>query len=532
MTQRGSALNFRDFVAELLATGDAVDIRVPVSPTLEAGAVTRRVYDTRSPAPLFGNLTEGTPGFRILGAPAGLSGVPGETYGRLAAHFGLPRDTTPRDLLEKLISAMNARPVPPRIVPTGPCKQNILTGDDVDLTRFPVPLLHEQDGGRYFGTYGFHVVRTPDERWTSWSVSRAMLHGRNTLVGPAMPQQHLGMIHRMWAERGERTPWAMVLGAPPAALAAAGMPLPAEVDEGGYVGALAGDPVEVVRTEAGDLYVPANSEIVLEGYISPDETAPEGPMGEYHGYAFSESKPQPVFHVEAVTFRDQPILPVCVAGLPPEENHTIWGTMISAVSLDLLRSHGMPVSLAWCSYEAATCWIIVAVDIRRLADLRLTERQLADTVAEVLFGSHTGWLVPKVLLVADDIDITDIDQVVWAMATRSHPATGHYLYPQAPGIPMVPYLTQEEVRAGRGGKSVVSCLLPEQFHGETRGVTASFHNSYPERVRRQVTENWTDYGFAATDRRRPVPDHDSDDVVPVKGFGGQARSTREVVTEP
>jgi 4-hydroxy-3-polyprenylbenzoate decarboxylase len=116
---------------------------------------------------------------------------------------------------------MNARPVPPRIVPTGPCKENILAGDDVDLTRFPVRLLHEQDGGRYFGTYGFHVVRTPDERWTSWSVSRTMLHGRNTLVGPAMPQQHLGMIHRTWAERGGRTPWAMVLGAPPAALAAA-----------------------------------------------------------------------------------------------------------------------------------------------------------------------------------------------------------------------------------------------------------------------------------------------------------------------
>ncbi|MFF0459211.1 UbiD family decarboxylase [Streptomyces mexicanus] len=498
MARRGSALDFRDFVTELLATGDAVDIREPVSPTLEVGAITRRVYDTRSPAPLFGNLTEGAPGFRILGAPAGLSGRPGETYGRLAAHLGLPRTTGPRELLEKLISAMHADPVPPRVVATGPCKENVVTGDDVDLERFPVPLLHAQDGGRYFGTYGFHVVRTPDGRWTSWSVSRTMLHGRTTLVGPAMPQQHLGMIHGMWRERGERTPWAMVLGAPPAALAAAGMPLPAQVSEDGYVGALAGGPVEVVRAETNDLYVPARSEIVLEGYVSPDETAPEGPMGEYHGYAFAESKRQPVFHVEAVTHRQDPILPVCVAGLPPEENHTIWGTMISAVSLDLLRSSGLPVSLAWCSYEAATCWIVVAVDIRRLASTRMTERELADAVAEVLFGSHTGWLVPKVLLVADDIDITDIDQVVWALATRNHPATGHYVYPEAPGIPMVPYLTAEEARTGRGGKAVVSCLLPEQFEGVTRGITASFRNSFPEDVRRRVLEKWTDYGFAAT----------------------------------
>ncbi|MGP3776936.1 UbiD family decarboxylase [Streptomyces sp. SDT5-1] len=496
MAQRGSALNFRDFVTELIEAGDAVDIREPVSPTLEVGAVTRRVYETRAPAPLFGNLTEGAPGHRILGAPAGLTGRADGAYGRLAAHFGLGRGTTPRELLEKLISAMHAEPLPPRVVAEGPCKENVLTGEDVDLTRFPVPLLHAEDGGRYFGTYGFHVVRTPDGRWTSWSVSRTMLHGPRTLVGPAMPQQHLGMIHQMWRERGEPTPWAMVLGAPPAALAAAGMPLPAEVNEDGYVGALTGAPVDVVRTELHDLHVPANAEIVLEGWISPDETAPEGPMGEYHGYSFSGSKRQPVFHVETVTHRDEPILPVCVAGLPPEENHTIWGTMISATSLDLLRSSGLPVSMAWCSYEAATCWIAVAVDIARLAELRWTERQLADAVADVLFGSHTGWLVPKVILVADDIDITDVDQLVWAMATRYHPGTGEYVYPRAPGIPMVPYLTPEEARAGRGGKSVVSCLLPSQLEGSAPGITASFRNSFPEDVRRRVEEKWTDYGFA------------------------------------
>ncbi|MFI8997308.1 UbiD family decarboxylase [Streptomyces sp. NPDC053542] len=495
MTQRGSALNFRDFVESSLEAGDVVDVRRPVSPVLEVGAITRRVYETRSPAPLFSNLTGAEPGFRILGAPAGLSGLDEGAYGRLAAHFGLARDTTPRALLEKLISAMHADPVPPRVVESGPCKENVLTGDDVDLERFPVPLLHQQDGGRYFGTYGFHVVRSPDGRWTSWSVSRTMLHGRTTLVGPAMPQQHIGMIHAMWREKGLPTPWAMVLGAPPAALAAAGMPLPAEVNEDGYVGALAGSPVEVVRTELHDLYVPANAEIVLEGYLSPDETAPEGPMGEYHGYSFAESKQQPVFHVEAITHRDDPILPVCVAGLPPEENHTIWGTMISAVSLDLLRSSGLPVDLAWCSYEAATCWIVVSIDIRRLAESGLGERELADAVAGVLFTSHTGWLVPKVLLVANDIDITDINQVVWAMATRYHPGTGEYVYPEAPGIPMVPYLTPEEVRTGRGGKSVMSCLLPEHFKGAGKGVTASFRGSYPEEMRQRVVENWADYGF-------------------------------------
>ncbi|MEU7484120.1 UbiD family decarboxylase [Streptomyces sp. NPDC042319] len=498
MTQHGPALNFRDFLGTLLADGDAVAIGRPVDPELEVGAVTRRVYETKAPAPLFNHLTGAAPGFRILGAPAGLNTADRTgkgAYGRLAAHFGLARDSTPRDILERLIAAMHADPLPPVVVADGPCKENIRSGDAVDLEAFPVPLLHQEDGGRYFGTYGFHVVRSPDGTWTSWSVARTMLNGRNTLVGPAMPQQHIGMIHDMWREKGRATPWAMVLGAPPAALAAAGMPLPARVDEDGYVGALTGSPVEVVQAETHDLYVPANAEIVLEGWISHDETAPEGPMGEYHGYSFGHRKPQPVFHVEAVTHRNDPVLPVCAAGLPPEENHTIWGTMISAASLDVLRSAGLPIDLAWCSYEAATCWIVLSVDTGRLARLDIGERELVDRVAEVLFGSHAGWLVPKVILVGDDIDITDIDQVVWAMATRYRPGENEHCFPEAPGIPMVPYLTPEEAASGRGGKAVISCLEPEQFRGASRGTTASFRTSFPAELQQHVLDNWASYGY-------------------------------------
>ncbi|MFI0191638.1 UbiD family decarboxylase [Streptomyces sp. NPDC017082] len=403
-----------------------------VDPHLEVGAVTRRAYETGAPAPLFISLTGAAPGHRLLGAPAGL-GDPrsGAAHARLAAHVGLPRDAGPRRIVEHLVAAMHADPVAPVEVATGPCKQNVRTGDDVDLELFPVPLLHQEDGGRYFGTYGLHVVRTPDGSWTSWSVARTTLRDRRTLVGPAMAQQHVGMIREAWRETGRHTLWAMVPGAPPAALAAAGMPLPAHVDEDGYVGALTGSPVEVVRTETNGLYVPANAEIVLEGYLSSDETAPEGPMGEYHGYAFPDGKKQPVFHVEAVTYRDDPILPVCAAGVPPEENHTIWGTMIAAAALDVLRAAGLPVTLAWCPYEAATCWLAVSVDRARRAELGLDRAGLIRSIADVLFASHAGWLVPKVIVVDDDIDVTDIGQVVWALATRCHPDTAPSRTPPA-----------------------------------------------------------------------------------------------------
>ncbi|MFE5589619.1 UbiD family decarboxylase [Streptomyces sp. NPDC056549] len=485
------ALDFRTFVTQLLADKDAVAIARTVDPHLEVGAVTRRAYETQAPAPLFTSLTGTAPGFRILGAPAGLNRDPRTRYGRLAAHLGLPRTANPRTILEHLVAAMGAPPVAPVVVPDGPCRQNVRTGDAVDLETLPVPLLHQEDGGRYLGTYGFHIVQSPDGTWTSWSVARTMLHDRNSLVGPVMPQQHIGMIRDMWRRRGERTPWAMVLGAPPAALAAAGMPLPDGVSEDGYVGALTGTAVEVVRAHTNNLLVPAHSEIVLEGYIDNDATAPEGPMCEYHGYAFPDGKQQPVFRVEAVTWRDEPVLPVCVAGLPPEENHTIWGTMISAAALGLLRTAGLPIDLAWCSYEAATCWIVLSIDRERRRQFALTRRELIDRVADVLFGSHAGWLVPKVILVDDDIDITDIDQVVWAMATRCHPGTGEHYLPDAPGIPMVPYLTPDEARAAKGGKSITDCLLPDDF----RGTTASFRGSYPPALQQHVLDNWTTYGY-------------------------------------
>lgn len=147
-----------------------------------------------------------------------------------------------------------------------------------------MPLLRETNGGRYFGTYGYHVVQSPDGKWDSWGIGRMMLDSPNTLVGPVMPTQHIGIVRKMWTEQSKPTPWAMVLGAPPAAIAVAGMPLPTGVSEPGYIGALIGQGIEVVETETNGLMVPANAEIVLEGKISLTEKAMAGPMGEYHGF--------------------------------------------------------------------------------------------------------------------------------------------------------------------------------------------------------------------------------------------------------
>ena len=223
-----------------------------------------------------------------------------------------------------------------------------MLGDAVDLLRLPVPVLHDGDGGRYINTYGVFVVQTPDKTWTNWSIARAMLLDKNRMAGIIAPNQHIGMVRQTWTDIGKPMPFALVLGAEPFIPFVGGMPLPAYVDEADFVGAYFGEPVDVVKCETIDLYVPATAEIVIEGTLSLAETDAEGPMGEYAGYLWTgQSSPKPVYHVSAMTFRNDPILPISVAGEPVEENHTAWGIPNAAEIVYTLRKAGLPIATAW-----------------------------------------------------------------------------------------------------------------------------------------------------------------------------------------
>lgn len=162
---------------------------------------------------------------------------------------------------------------------------------------------------------------SPDGAWVNWSITRGMVDGKQPLVGPTMAAQDIGVIRKMWQERGKDTPFALCFGVPPTAIMVSGMPIPKGVNEGGFVGGLLGQPVEVVKCETNDIWVPRNAEIVIEGAISSTDIADEGPFVEDHGHAFpGKGKPAPVFNVNAITFREDPILPICVSGRATEDS--------------------------------------------------------------------------------------------------------------------------------------------------------------------------------------------------------------------
>jgi UbiD family decarboxylase len=241
--------DLRSYLDALDELGDLVRITREVDGDLESAAITRRSYELRSPAPLFENIRGAQPGFRIFGAPAGLSSSADEPYARVALSLGLPPESTGQDILDALLAARETAPVPPVLVDaaTAPCRQNVLLGDEASLDRFPIPIVHENDGGRYANTWGTLIVKTPDGSWVNWSISRVMKIDGKRMTGLIIPPQHIGLIWEQWVARGEPMPFALVQGTEPAISCVSSIPLSDGANEADYLGALFGEPLELVK---------------------------------------------------------------------------------------------------------------------------------------------------------------------------------------------------------------------------------------------------------------------------------------------
>lgn len=316
-------LDFRTFIDVLRKDGDLAEINQEIDPHLEVGAIVRRVSEVDGKAPLFNNVKGAKNGlWRMFGNAASLRRSEDQRYGRIARSLGLPPNASWKVILERSQEGKAHPPLPPRVVSTGPCKQNKISGDDIDLHKLPAPMLHQADGGKYIQSYGVHVLTTPDGSWTNWSIFRGMIHDSKRLVCLVGTGQHNAIIREKWLKEGKtEMPWALAFGVPPAVNLAAACPIPEGVSEAEFVGAMVGQPLEVVKCETNDLMVPANSEIVFEGTTSLIDKAYEGPFEDYQGLHFDDDKHlHPLFTVNTITYRDDAIMPVSVPGRITDES--------------------------------------------------------------------------------------------------------------------------------------------------------------------------------------------------------------------
>lgn len=495
--------SLRDYLDALRKIGELVEVDREVDWHLEMGAISRRIYETGSPAALFDSVKD-SPGFRALTAPVGTSNIPGQKLARVALTLGLDPRASAQDIVDALVEARGRDLIAPVREETGPCKENILLGDQADLTKLPSPYLHDGDGGRYVNTLGVIVVRSPDGRRTNWSVARIQVLDARRGTGTIMPFQHIGEIHNEWRKIGKDMPFAIALGVEPMVLFAGGSPLPRDVDEVDFIGAYYGEPVRVVRCETNDLEVPATSEIVIEGRISITDLALEGPYGDFGGYMFPDSPaPQPVYHVDAITHRDDAIFPFSSSGEPADETHTIIMTGWLPEVVLALRAAGLPVARVWSPYESACGWLVVTVP----EDWRKFEpdaRKLSRRIGEATLGMRGhGTPVNSIVVLENDVDPSNLGEVIWALQGRYDTRPENQILIE--GIlnwPTMPYQVPaigDFPQGWMNPRIVYNCLPPA---GVTRPGRTGFEHNYPDAIRKRVLDNWTSDGFPTVEPKR------------------------------
>jgi 4-hydroxy-3-polyprenylbenzoate decarboxylase len=397
---------------ELARVGEKVDW------DLEIGGITQETFDRKGPALLFENIKDHEATFCTKLFAGSIA-----SYSRVAMMLGVPKDTQQPDLI-KIWRERSKKPIKPVIVDSGLCKKNILKGDDVDLFQFPVPKWHDRDGGRYIGTFDGVVTKDIETGWMNVGLYRQMIHDRNnTGISIAMGQH----IWTHWKKEGKggRMPVAVAIGWDPILPAVAGASFPRHVCEYDIMGALRQEPVELVKCETSDLYVPAACEIVLEGEVSTDPSSfrDEGPFGEYTGHYSSKASPQPVFHVNCITFRDDPIYQGTLEGMPINEEHILCSIVHSAAVWDLLDERMVGKTTA-VNVDASTGWANVFVQIDNSY-----YGQVHQVAANVWSWEKSTGIGKNIIVVDEDVDVYDLTKVLWAIAYRVRPSQDIIVYP-------------------------------------------------------------------------------------------------------
>jgi UbiD family decarboxylase len=344
-------------------------------------------------------------------------------------------------------------------VSDGPVFENVLLGDDVDVTRFPTPWWHKHDGGRYIGTGSFNVTMDPEEKWVNVGTYRVMVQDKTSVGFYISPGKH-GRIHRdKYQARKEPMPVAVVLGGDPLTFLMACSEVPYGVCEYDMVGALRGKPVKVVRGRITGLPIPANAEAVLEGFVEPGKMRREGPFGEWTGYYASDVREEPVMDIKAIYHRNDPIMLGCPPLCPPDEMARYRAITRSALLRQEIEKAGVPDVRAVWAHEAGGARMLLGVGISQRYPGHA--KQAGHVASQCHVGAYAG---KYVIVVDDDIDVSNLEELIWAMCTRSDPATSIDTINGAWSTPLDPRLDPEDRARGNftNSRAIIDACRP--FH--------------------------------------------------------------------
>ncbi|MCC6534233.1 MAG: UbiD family decarboxylase [Burkholderiales bacterium] len=392
-----------------------------------------------SPFLVFDEIQDYPRGYRVAANPF-------TSTRRVALALGLPLELKGLDLIrawkEKAATIELVAPVQVR---SGPVKENVLTGDKVDVLRFPTPLWHEHDGGRYIGTGCMVVQKDPDSGWVNLGTYRSQIIDAKTVTFHAVPGHHGGIIAKKYWDRGLSCPTAIVCGQGPQLYLSSVAAVPVGVSEYDWAGGLMGRPVETLRGETVDLPIPADAEIVLEGEMPPPEreNGMEGPFGEWEGYYTGGRTPHPILKVKAILHRNNPILLGVPMSVGTHDDNLTTGLDLSA-QLWAEFDRQIPGVQGVSFVNEARRRTMVVVSLKQMYPGHV--KQAALIAAGTYKGAtHVGRFI---IVVDDDIDPTNMSQVLWAMGTRCDPKSQIDILSNRLSMASDPRLEPEKRKAG------------------------------------------------------------------------------------
>jgi len=479
-------MEFRDFLEDLKDAGELNEIEKTIDWDLQASAVCAMSQRTGGPAVLFKNVRD-YPDIPLVGSlycGPGFIDWPQQKrrmQGRISLGLGLENDTHYDELLETIIDRKKSA-IRPIEVEEGPCQEVVLEGDDIDLYKYPIPRLHDQDGGRYLTS---HVVLTRDKEkaWTNFGIYRLMMTGRNQLVqGTAqrlIHPRHVEIMTANAAKKNEPVPFAIVIGAPPEMTMAACMNHPPGTDEYSLSGALGLTSMTLVKAKLSDILVPVGAEIVLEGHIYPNDTAKEGPFASISYY--TDKVDNFIYQVECITQRKDPIFPFVAEGARPSDSMCLLSLFHSVELTEFLRMCGVPVKYVTLPVEAKLCLAVVSLSAQPIPGL-------PGRAGELIFGSSP--FVRQVLVVDSDVDSEDFCQ---ANMDRTFKANFERDYHISRGVTKPLGLTENhDFKGGLSSTIIIDATWRMDRAPETIPRRVTFESCFPEEVQKKVVEDWNE----------------------------------------
>lgn len=487
--------DLRDFIEKLESMGELKRVSMEVDPNLEMTEICDRTLRAGGPAilfenvkghsvPVLGNLFGTTRRVALAMGKEDLTGL--RELGELLAFLKEP--TPPagfRDAWQQLPVFKKVMNMAPKEVKKAPCQDIVIEGNAVDLTSIPVQTCWPGDAAPLM-TWGLTVTKGPNKKRQNLGIYRQQVIGKNKLIMRWLAHRGGALDFKDWCEKhpGERFPVSVAFGADPATILGAVTPVPDTLSEYGFAGLLRGQKTEVVKSMGNDLQVPSSAEFVLEGYIEPGEMADEGPYGDHTGY-YNEVDSFPVFTVERITQRANPIYHSTYTGRPPDEP-AILGEALNEVFVPILQKQFPEITDFYLPPEGCSY---------RLAVVSM-KKQYPGHAKRVMMGVWSflrQFMYTKfVIVVDDDINTRDWKDVIWAITTRVDPTRDCTLVDNTP----IDYLDFASPVSGLGSKLGIDAT--NKWPGETDrewGEPIIMEQS----VKDKVDSMWDELGLEPTD---------------------------------